>query len=344
VLQTAGGILEQMLETPVRVKGRPAGRRHELDGELVFEGVSFLVEVKSDARSASVARAIEQLKSYQAHDAQADLLLIVPQMTETGAELCKRARINWMDLNGNAEIRNDRFVAKIRGMRNELALDLLARRGLNPFSPKASAIVQILLSDPKRAWTRADLGAASHLDKGFVSKILTELIAQEYVIQESVGRRVQTIRVRNPMVLLDAWAERYRQKQPSRWSLLAVHDGFDAAATVCRILERERIAYALTGLPAAAEYTNFGTFRRVDVYVAEPLGESAERDLPMDADSRGRNVFIMVDRVAANFGVQNHQCRRYASPALVYLDLAKLPERSAEARDEMRNYLQAIWA
>ncbi len=94
VLQTAGGILEQMLETPVRVKGRPAGRRHELDGELVFEGVSFLVEVKSDARSASVARAIEQLKSYQAHDAQADLLLIVPQMTETGAELCKRARIN----------------------------------------------------------------------------------------------------------------------------------------------------------------------------------------------------------------------------------------------------------
>jgi len=225
VLQTAGGILEQMLETPVRVKGRPAGRRHELDGELVFEGVSFLVEVKSDARSASVARAIEQLKSYQAHDAQADLLLIVPQMTETGAELCKRARINWMDLNGNAEIRNDRFVAKIRGMRNELALDLLARRGLNPFSPKASAIVQILLSDPKRAWTRADLGAASHLDKGFVSKILTELIAQEYVIQESVGRRVQTIRVRNPMVLLDAWAERYRQKQPSRWSLLAVHGG-----------------------------------------------------------------------------------------------------------------------
>lgn len=126
MLQTAGGILEQMLETPVRVKGRPAGRRHELDGELVFEGVSFLVEVKSDARSASVARAIEQLKSYQAHDAQADLLLIVPQMTDTGAELCKRARINWMDLNGNAEIRNDRLWQKFAacGMSSHLISSL----------------------------------------------------------------------------------------------------------------------------------------------------------------------------------------------------------------------------
>jgi hypothetical protein len=342
-LQRARSVLESALERPVYINPRPAGLSPEPDGEFVLEGIRFLVEVKNDARSGSVARAIEQLQSYRAQDPNAHLMLIVPQMNDVGAELSKRARINWVDLHGNADIDENRLRIKIRGMRDDVAGEYTESSGLNPFSHRASRIVQILLSDPKRLWNRSELQAASHLDKGFVSKIVAELVSQDYIAEESLSGRVRSIRVRKPMVLLDAWAERYRPVQPSSWSLLAVRDGFAAAAKVADIFTNHGVQYALTGLPAAAEYVAFGTFRRVDVYVAKPLPDAVLSELPMESDSRGRNVFVRVDELATLVGPQLRSGRCYASPELVYLDLAALPERAAEAREEMRIFLEALW-
>jgi hypothetical protein len=147
------------------------------------------------------------------------------------------------------------------------------------------------------------------------------------------------------MVLLDAWAERYRPSQPSSWSLVAGHDGFETAEKVAKILNKHRVDYAITGLPAAAEYTNFGSFRRVDVYVAKPLADTVLLDLPMDLDSRGRNVFIHVDELATNIR-NDYRSKRgtyYASPVRVYLDLAALPERADVAQEEVRTYLAELW-
>jgi hypothetical protein len=341
VLRRARTVLEQILEAPVRARG--LGGPREPDGELVLDGLHFIVEIKSDARSASVARAIERLQSYRAHDPNARLMLVVPHMSDTGAELSRRAHINWVDLHGNADIHEDRLRIKIQGLRDESAEGSTEQSGLNPFSHKASRIAQVLLSDPKRLWTRSELQVASNLDKGFVSKIVAELLGQNYVEEESLSGRLRNVRVRNPMVLLDAWAERYRPIQPSSWSLLAVRDGFDAAAKVADILSHHGIHYALTGLPAAAEYVAFGTFRRVDVYVSEPLSDEAINELPMDSDSRGRNVFVRIDDLATRVGVQSRKDHRYASPALVYLDLGNLSERAAEAREEMRIYLDDLW-
>ena len=336
-------MLERALDTPVQVTGRRAGHLYQLDGELMLQGIHFLVEIKSDARSASVARAIEHLQSYRAHDADARLMLIVPHMSDAGAELSKRAQVNWVDLHGNADINEDRLRIKIHGIRDKAVDEMSEQSRLNPFSRKASRIVQVLLSDPKRLWNRSELQMASRLDKGFVSKIVAELLDEKYILEESFSGRVRNISVRNPMVLLDAWAERYHPPRPSSWSLLAARDGFAAAAKVADILTRHGTDYALSGLPAAAEYVAFGSFRRVDVYVAEPLSDAVLRELPMEDDSRGRNVFVRVDDIATRVGVQLRNDRRYAGPALVYLDLAALPERAAEAREELRIFLDHLW-
>jgi hypothetical protein len=337
-LDLARSVLKEALGSPVRVKSSDS----RVDAEIIVGENRFLVEVKSDARSASIARAIEQLQSHRLCYPDAGLLLVVPHMNDAGAEICKRAQVNWIDFDGNASIRERNLIVRIQGSRNRRIHDE-GKNGLNPFAHKASRVAHVLLTDPKRLWTRAELQARSRLDKGFISKVLSELLTQDYLVEEAGQGRIRNVRVRNPMVLLDAWTEHYRRPKPYAWGLLAVRDRFDGASKVGSILQTEGLEYAITGLPAAAAYTNFGNFRRTDVYVSAPLSDCVIEKLHIDADGRGRNVAVIVDDFASNIGIQQRDTRRYVSPSRTYLDLAGLPERAEEARKEMRRYLEQQW-
>ena len=349
MLELARNVLEEALDLPVQVKASGVkasirNRHQEIGAKMTLDGLTFLVEVKRDGRNTSVARAIEQLRSSQSASPDAAALLVVPHMSDVGADLCERAHVNWIDLDGNASVRaKHRLFVRIEGRRNSIASRLEFRNGTNAFSVKAARIAQALLSDPKRSWTRAELQAASQLDKGFVSKVLSELRKQDYITDETASGRTRNIRVRNPMVLLDAWSEQYRRPEPSAWGLLPARDGYGAASAVSRILEEDGVDYALTGLPAAAAYTGFGNFRRVDVYVSKPLSRMTAKKLHVDPDDRGRNIAIIIDEFAAESGIQDLKSHRYVTPTRVYLDLAKLPERAEDAREEMRNYLEQLW-
>lgn len=48
----------------------------------------------------------------------------------------------------------------------------------NPFTGRAWDVTLCLLSDPERAWTNADITAATGLSRGFVSRVLTGLTGE----------------------------------------------------------------------------------------------------------------------------------------------------------------------
>ncbi len=266
-------------------------------------------------------------------------------MGETGAEICERFGVNWVDLHGNASIHENKMHVFVRGCRkSETNGELLhSQTGVNPFSRKAARVVHTLLTNPKRNWTRLELEQIAGLDKGYISKIVSELSKANYIQESSHGGRGE-IYVVEPMVLLDAWSERYRKVAPAAWGLVAARDGFESAHKVTEMFKSAEMEFALTGLAAAAEYSRFGSFRRVDVYVANALPEHVEAMLHAGDNQRGRNVAVYLDAPSASLGAVERRDLRLASPVLTYLDLAQLPERSNEARDEMRRYLEQQWA
>jgi hypothetical protein len=339
-LAAARRTIEQSIRLPVH---HEAAADPTIDGYFRVGGTTFAVEVKSNARGATVSQAVAALRAFCDDQHPEALLLVVPFMGETGAEICERFGVNWVDLHGNASIDEDNIHVFIRGRRKR-GQDHVpdSTSGVNPFGRKAARVVHCLLTNPKRAWTRSDLENNTNLDKGYISKILAELSEHDYV-RETFRERRSEVRVVHPMVLLDAWNENYKKLAPMTWGLIASHGGADTARALAEIFSSAGVTYALTGLAAAAEYSAFGTFRRVDAYVADVLPDSAEYRLHAGNESRGRNVAVYLDAESATIGAVDSAGARFASPVLTYLDLAQLPERSDEARGEMRRYLEERW-
>lgn len=336
-------ILERSARLPV-VEEYVDGKRSSVDALFRMGDTCFAVQVKSNARSATVAQAIARLREYEKEHRGVSLLLIVPFMGQTGAEICDRASVNWVDLQGNASIHVARVHVHIRGKREGGISESLLQpeTGINPFSPKASRIVHAILTKPKGSWSRAGLEAITGVEKGYLSKIVAALSERGYV-ERTPSHGSSAIRVVDPVVLLDAWREKYKPGRPMSWGLIAARDGSETSRQLAHILSDAGVSYALTGLASAAHYTDFGSFRRVDAYLAKPLPESAAARLRAGTEERGRNVALYLDPGNTSIGVTKEKRIYIASAVLTYLDLSHIPERSVEAAEAMRRYLEQQW-
>jgi hypothetical protein len=345
VLDAARRKLEEAVRAPVDEE--PLGRTDASIDALFRVGDRRLaVELKSNARSATVSQAVARLRKYREQlSSDVDLLLVVPRMGDVGAQICEREGVNWIDLRGNASIELPQIRVFIGGRRDDDAAFSSysdAESGINPFSKKASRITHAFLLNPRVAWTRSDLQNVTGLDKGYVSKILAELVERRY-LEQSGKTRGAMLRVVDPIVLLDAWRERYKPERPAAWGLVASRNGEETVQRVTQEFSTARVQYALTGLAAAADYAEFGSFRRVDVYLADSLPKEVAALLNVGPDQRGRNVALYIDRTACTIGPQRRHGVTFASPVLTYMDLAHSPERSTEAAEEMRRYLEHQW-
>lgn len=316
------------------------------DAILTVREQRFLVEVKSSSRSGSVAGAIAHLVQFRSTHPGMSLLLVVPIMGEVGSQICEHAGVNWLDLAGNCYVHTSSLHIFVRGQRRDSThgqIQVEPGASINPFGRKASRISHALLSDPRREWTRADLEATTDLDKGYVSKIITSL-KQRGLVRTVETSRAATIQVVSPLVFVESWREFYKAEEPFAWGLIPSLSGTETAHSVSRLFSDHNIEYAITGLGAAACYTNFGTYRRVDAYVSKTPPEDVLDHLhTSDDDTRGRNVVLIKSRTGVSIGTTIIDGMRIASPVLTYLDLRQLPERSSEASDEMRRYLELKW-
>lgn len=339
-LSSAKRTIEQSLKMPVSEQPAPDSR---IDACFRVGDVMFLVEVKSTARGATVSQAVASLQPLTGDYPDAAPLLIVPSMGNIGAQICERAGINWIDLHGNASIHEQNLRVFIRGCRKTDDALSISASGLNPFGRKASRVVHTLLTNPNRTWTRSEIEASTGLDKGYISKIVAELSEQHYVTETFKGKR-SVMSVVEPAVLLDAWSERYRRDAPVLWGLIAARDGFETVHKLADILNEADADFALTGLASAAQYSKFGSFRRVDAYIGDVLPDKIQSQLHIGSDQRGRNVALFLDKANVSIGAVEQNRVKFASPVITYLDLSTTPERSDEARDEMRRYLENQWA
>ncbi|MDB5072792.1 MAG: hypothetical protein JWM87_3903 [Candidatus Eremiobacteraeota bacterium] len=305
-------------------------------------GRTYAVELKKSGRSSSVAAAVFQVEHYR-NSLGTDVvpLLFVDRMSPNGAALCAEHRIDWIDADGNAEIQLPDLRVRIRGVRRSLAS--AEPEGFNAFSRTASRVSHVLLLAPGRKWTRAELARETQLDKGSLSRIIRALSDERYVNVEH-QRRASVITVASWSILLDAWAERYRPAKPVAFGLVSSRSGEQTLHDVERRLSEQNVTATFTGLPAAAYYARFGSFRRVRLYLPQSPDIEIRRTLNVADDVRGRNVAICVDDGRARIGrTVGADGVTYASPVLAYLDLRDEPERAAEAAESLRRVLREMW-
>jgi len=303
--------------------------------DLTFEfGSRFVVEFRKSATSAPILCAAEKVRAMAGRLDGIVPLVAVPYMGEVGRKICLERGVGWFDLSGNAFIVAPGLQVVIEGKRDAF---VSSGRPTNLFAPRSSRIVRMLLANPLEQFSQARISELTGLDRGFVSRLLSRLVAEELVSRLNDGM----VRVNDRGLLLDAWRDSYnfdrhhciRGSLPARSGEALLHQ-------VASSLTGEGLEYAATGLGAAWLMTGFAAFRTVTIFVREEIPSEFLERIGFIPESRGANLWLVVPDDDGVFQWTRPKdgviC---AHPAQVFVDLKGHHERSADAAAMLRRQI-----
>ncbi|WP_423926853.1 MarR family transcriptional regulator [Candidatus Palauibacter sp.] len=299
---------------------------------------SFVVEFKHAGTAEAVGAGVRTLAPYRTvADDLTIPLLVVPYMGDVGHRIAENAGLSWLDLSGNASIRAPGLTVRLLGRPNRFP-----RRGKprTLFAPRGSRIVRHLLLHPNEHFSQKELWCATGVDKGYISRHVRSLAEAGLVTRErgSSDRKTDRIRVKDPDLLLDVWAEVYRFEDHRIWrGSMASRSGEETLTRVGETLTNLRVVHAFTGLVAAWLYSSYASFRLVTAYVKDSLPVASLETAGVREQSAGANVWIVVPNDDGVFHGSNVlDGTRCVSAVQTFLDLKAQPERAAEAAQELR--------
>jgi DNA-binding Lrp family transcriptional regulator len=305
-----------------------------VDAAADIRGKLWVFEAKSSSRPGVVALAADRLQTLTEHPGPPGsppvlAVLVVPFMTPAGAKAAAERELNWIDLSGNAHIRDDDLYLSVQGHPNQ---STPRGRPSSPFAAKSSRVTRALLHDPEHWWRQKEIADATGLDDGHVSRIVRRLDDEELLERQGARRRP-----RSPGLLLDAWSDDYHFERHDIIIGHASGSGILLAHELNQRLERAKIEHAFTGLPAAYALEPFARFRLNSVYVHGDPREAADA-VGMRRHQSGANVQIIGPEDHGVFwGRQEVAELPCVSPVQVYLDLQHLPERAKGAARQLRD-------
>lgn len=318
-------------ETAEHLQWHPRTPTGESDQAAVAHGRTWLFQVKSSSSPGLVADAAERFDHLGSM--KGVKVLVVPFMTRAGEAAAARRHLNWIDLSGNAHIRDDSLYISVSGRPNRFAG---RGRPSSAFAPKSARVARIMLLDPEQWWRQKDLAEITQLDTGQISRVIKRL-RNDRLIEGRDGE----VRPRDPEALLDAWADEYRF---DRHEIVRGHlsgSGIELSRTLEQGLTESSVQHAFTGLPAAWMLNRFARFRLNSVYVKGDPYEAAEQ-IGLRQSEKGSNVqLIAPDDEGVFSGVRDIEGLPCVSAVQVYLDLRHLPERGPEAAASLRQ--EGLW-
>lgn len=304
------------------------------DFEVDLGKTRLLVEVKALSTAASVGAAVQQVKAYAATSRHAVPVIATSFMGDAGKRLCADAGVSWFDLSGNAHIVAPGLRIIIEGKPNKFV-----RRGRpsSAFAPKSARIARHLLIEPRRWFRQQELSREVGLDDGFTSKIVRRLEQDALIERDKVG----AIRVRDPDLMLDAWAEVYAfDKHSILQGHVTARSSEELLGRLAKVLQRRKVRHAATGLAGAWLQTEFAGFRLVTVFVASKPDAGLLKEAAFREEPKGANVWLVVPDDEGVFdGATEVRGIACVHPVQTYVDLLGHPERAREAATELRTRL-----
>jgi hypothetical protein len=327
--------LAALLDVPKReVKVERGGTR---DAHLLVQaaGHALIVDaVRTASPGLVVAHAERLATAAKKVRRKTTPLLAVPFMTEAGGRAAEGAQVSWFDLSGNAHIIAPRLRVIVSGHPNRFRGP---GRPSSVFAPKSARVVRWLLMHPEQAFSQREIARATRMSEGFVSRIVSRLDADSYVVRESMGK----LRVKDRALLLSAWRSEYRfDRHTFIQGSVAARSGDALTRLVSDTFTAAGVEHAATGLSAAWQLTHFAAFRIATFFVEESPPLELREQLGFREELRGANLWLVIPNDAGVFqGAQPREGVRCVHPVQAYMDLLGHPERAADAAEHLRGEL-----
>ncbi len=195
----------------------------------------------------------------------------------------------------------------------------------------------MLSYNPSLSFFQRELSERTALGEGYVSKIVRELEKRSLIERVDDG----AVGVRDLVLFLDAWREAYKfSKHTIIRGHIPARTGMELVENLGKLLSREGIKHAATGLAAGWLYTQFASFRIATFFVGESIDSRILSNLNFTESEAGPNTWLVIPNDRSVFweskGVGGIQC---VHPIQAYLDLKEHPERADEAATELRRLI-----
>ena len=323
---------------------RNVARAYGVDGliGLSYPGGSYalVVEVKSNGAPRFVRSGVYQLESCVARLRQPGEanggrrlvpMLVSPYLSPESRAICTDHDVAYLDLAGNARLAFDTVYIE-RTVADKPRSETRALRSI--FTPKAAAILRVLLRDPDRAWRVADLAALANASYGHVSNVRKALLEREWLEVRDDG-----VVLIQPHTLLQMWRDNYHR--PAGQSITGythLHGrqlDEQLRGTLNPYPERPRAIYSLHS--AAQWLAPFSRSGTKTFYADEPGATVLKEALKLTPAARGPNVVLHVPTDESLFDdvrepVLNVFC---TSPIETYLDLWNGSDREREVAEHL---------
>ncbi|WP_190239730.1 type IV toxin-antitoxin system AbiEi family antitoxin [Pelotomaculum schinkii] len=291
------------------------------DGDLFL-----IVEVKSNGQPRLVRDAINQLLRYKNALPNSYPVLIAPYISPQSAEICVNEGVGYIDLAGNSRLSFGQVYIYKEGKANPFN----HKRDLRSlYSPKATRVLRVLLSNPGREWKMQALAEESEVSLGQVANVKSLLADREWLSFNMNG-----LLLNKPKQLLFEWAENYdfrRNQVHDFYSLKSVSEIEYELARICD-MKNIQYVYVLTGFSGAARMAPSVRYQRVTAYVQQEAIENLALQMNLKKVSSGANVSLLVPYDDGVFyGAKNYDWVKVATPVQVYLDLREIRGRGEEA-------------
>ena len=317
---------------------------HRLDAriDLDHDGSRYalIIEIKPNGEPRFARSAVYELESCIAHLRRSEHqdgtrqfipMLVSPYLSPAARSICLDHKVAYLDLYGNAHLAFGPVYIE-RSIPDRPKSEARALRSL--FTPRAGAILRVLLRDPTLAWRVTNLAEAANASLGYVSKVRNALLDREWVEIRDDG-----LVLVQPDALLNTWRDNYRQPAGHRISGYTVLHGDQLRNRLSGSLNPgPQPPRAICASNSAAEwiapYVRGGTQSfYADGHGARILQEA----LQLTHAARGANVILRIPRDETLFedAVQPTPGIYCANPVVTYLDLWNGNDRDREAADHL---------
>ena len=323
---------------------RKVGHAYGVDGliGLSYPGGSYalVVGVKSNGAPRFVRSGVHLLESCVARLRQSGEanggrrlipVLVSPYLSPESRAICTDHDVAYLDLVGNARLAFDTVYIE-RTVADKPRSETRALRSI--FTPKAAAILRVLLRDPDRAWRVADLAAQANASYGHVSNVRKALLVREWLeVRDDGAVLIQ------PDALLQMWRDNYRRPAGQSITGYTHLHGRQLDERLRGKLnpypERPRAIYSLHS--AAQWLAPFSRSGTQTFYADEPGAEVLKEELKLAPAAMGPNVVLHVPTDESLFDDAREPAPNVfcTSPIVTYLDLWNGSDRDREAAEHL---------
>lgn len=355
MIQTENKLLQDMASTLERILEARIVKRSGLPGDdgidcvLEVRGIQGVwimpVEVKKQAYPRDIRQAIWRINEFcqkNANNPDIVPIFIAELISEGAREMLKGHDFGYYEMGGTLFIKHKQSIIDIQRPRKRAA-----KRGSGDlFTGAREMVVHALLQSQGKWFSGEDLSYHSGTSAYTVSGVLKELEMREWLEKTSEGGRSQRRRLINPVALLNAWSDAFKQRENHAfYGYLFASDVVDCVRKIERMVSHEGIdiSWALTGALPANQATPLLTGVNVaEIIVSPGRAEQLMHLTGIQRVEKGYNVVVHECAPAALQFIKYENNIPVASNFIQYLSLLDGKGRNAELAEQFRREILEI--